>query len=358
MAAVNPPSYLQNASHSAKSDRLTIGSLLTPGATPLSVRGGIRGSADGLGMAGRPSVTPDNKVTVRAGTAFVPESSGSGVYVCHNDADTILQVASASPTQSRRDLVVAQVFDGELGGIANRWDLTVVAGTPSSGSPTAPPVPQNSLVLFEVSVPAGGTTAIRAQDITDRRQTTATLGGLIPCTSSTLPTNPQNPMMVWVADQQQLRVWNGTAWRSIQAEDLPNPVRDSTGAVNSTVATTFARLTVRTVVSYTVPKPVWAFVTLAAWMLGGTSTSSRASIALTGATVGPGPSSTVLTAGATSWGEVLFSGEGQYQQGFMSVPVILNQGTTTVEAMGYRYSGSGTAQINYPVLGIVPFRWA
>jgi hypothetical protein len=205
MAEITPPSYLQNGAHSALSDRLTVSGLLQPGGTGLSSRGGVRATSDGNGLAVRAAATANNTVIVGAGTAFVVESDGTGVYVCHNDADKTLTVPAASTTQSRRDLVVAQVRDSTISGANDDWVITTVTGTPSSGTPVAPAVPANALALGDYLVPAGSSTVVTSANINDRRSNVSALGGVMSVLSTALPVNPYRGMTVWCTDTEDMR---------------------------------------------------------------------------------------------------------------------------------------------------------
>src|SRR5206468_8291587 len=141
----------------------------------------------GNGLAVRAAATANNTVIVGAGTAFVVESDGTGVYVCHNDADKTLTVPAASTTQSRRDIVVAQVRDSTISGANDDWVLQVVTGTPSSGTPVAPAVPANALALADYLVPAGSSTVVTSANINDRRVNATALGGVISVLSTSMP---------------------------------------------------------------------------------------------------------------------------------------------------------------------------
>jgi hypothetical protein len=213
MTAIQPPSYLQNGSHSARSDRITMGALWTPGSAPLSVRGGIRASGTGADFA----VTANNTgiVTVGAGTAVIPAVSG-GAYLCHNDAGVGVTAIPAHPTLTRIDLLIARVYDTEAGSAQDQWSFEFVQGV-ASGSPTPPSAPALSVPLAEVRIRPGGSTAVIASDIVDRRGARAVAaGGVIPVTTATLPSSVPVGTPAWAEDIRSLMVYDPTGWRKVR----------------------------------------------------------------------------------------------------------------------------------------------
>lgn len=116
-------------------------------------------------------------VTVANGTAIVPNSGGSGAYrVCAPGANT-LTVAASNPSNPRIDLVCVTVTD--VGTSASYAQIQVITGTPS-GSPVAPSLPSNSVLLATLAV-AAGVTSVTSGNITDNRIYTVGAGGIIPC---------------------------------------------------------------------------------------------------------------------------------------------------------------------------------
>lgn len=360
MAEVVPPSYLQNGAHSALSDRLTVSGLLQPGGIGLTSRGGVKASSDGNGMAVVAASTANNTVIVRAGTAFIPESDGTGVYVAHNDADRVLTVPSASTTQSRRDIVVAQVRDSTISGVNDDWLLTIVQGTPSSGTPVAPAAPGNALTLGEYLVPAGTSTIVTNANITDRRANLTALGGVMSVLSTGMPANPYRGMTVWCWDTEQHATWNGTQWRYSSYYPLPDPAKTFYNGGNTPTATAnvWANLSTRVNMTFTAPKAMWVLLTLGAWMRASAPSDVRASLAVTGATTGPGTGGQLLESGG-NWGEVLLSSTDSVTiQCSNAIPFKLNAGSHTIEVQGFRSAATGAPQINYPAFRVIPMRYA
>lgn len=361
MAVISPPSFLQFGSHSARSDRLTVAAMLQPGATPMVSRGGVRPSGDGSSLKVTAQSTPTNSVQVAAGTAFIPESDGSGVYVAHNDAAVTLTIANASTTQNRKDIVVMQVLDQEVSGSSNLAQLAVITGTSVSGTASPPVAPANSYNLGEINVPASSTTTIANSAITDRRAVAVALGGSLPVLSTALPANPYPGMEVYCSDDDTVRRWNATAsaWRVISVYPLPGPVTVmAPSAVQAITSTTFANLPNRQFVDFTAAKAMYADVRLGAWVSAVSGADVRAGIGLTGATTGPGPGGALVDLSSTgTFGDVLYAPSGQQQQCSVTIPVRLNSGTTRVEVMAYRGNTSAVPAVNYAVLRVVPLRY-
>jgi hypothetical protein len=163
MALRTPPSWLQQGSHPAENDRLSMQAIFATtgivGASSLAV------TANG---------TPNMSVNVAAGYAAIvgTTQSNMGVYLAYNDAVTNLTVTASNPSLPRIDRVVVTVNDAYYTGLLNNVTFTVVAGTPAA-SPTAPATPANSISLATIAVAAGATTIVSG-NITDTRVATTT----------------------------------------------------------------------------------------------------------------------------------------------------------------------------------------
>lgn len=163
MALRTPPSWLQNGSHPAENDRLSMQAIFATtgiiGSSSLSV-----GPNSPVGMS----------VVVASGWAAIvgTTQSNMGVYTVYNDANTTLTITTANPTNPRIDRIVATVQDAFYSGSFNDVIFQVVAGTPA-GSPVAPATPANSISLATVLVGAA-VTQINAGNITDTRVETTT----------------------------------------------------------------------------------------------------------------------------------------------------------------------------------------
>ena len=146
------------------------------------------------------SGTPNMSVDVAAGAAFVlgTNQTYQGTYFVENRATVNKTISAAHPTNGRIDLVVARVRENlyDSGGV-DAWDIYVVTGTPA-GSPVAPAVPDNCLLLATVDVAAAASSILNA-NITSAR-TLARPWNSACCSaclaSWQLPGQPQAPVHV------------------------------------------------------------------------------------------------------------------------------------------------------------------
>jgi hypothetical protein len=163
MALRTPPSWLQNGSHPAENDRLSMQAII-------ATTGIIGTSSLAVTQAG----TPGMAVQVATGWGAIVGNftTNMGVYQFYNDAATQLSVTASNPSNPRIDRVVVTVNDSYHTGATNNVTFTVVAGTPA-GSPTAPATPTNSISLATIAVAAGATSILNA-NITDTRVSVTT----------------------------------------------------------------------------------------------------------------------------------------------------------------------------------------
>ena len=163
MALRTPPSWLQNGSHPAENDRLSMQGII-------ATTGIIGSSSLAVTQAGTPAMA----VQVAAGWGAVvgDYTTNMGVYQFYNDAATQLTVTTANPSNPRIDRVVVTILDAFYTGASNTVIFQVIAGTPA-GSPTAPATPQNSISLATIAVAAGATSITNA-NITDTRVSVTT----------------------------------------------------------------------------------------------------------------------------------------------------------------------------------------
>jgi hypothetical protein len=158
MTLRTPPSWLQNGSHPAENDRLSTQALY---ATT-----GIIGSSS---LAVTQNSPAGMSVIVASGWSAIvgTTQANMGAYVVFNDANNVLTVTTANPTNPRIDRVVVTVQDAYYTGAFNDVIFQVIAGTPA-GSPVAPATPANSISLATIAVGAGVTSILNA-NITDTR---------------------------------------------------------------------------------------------------------------------------------------------------------------------------------------------
>ena len=175
MALRTPPSWLQQGSHPAENDRLTMQAIF-------NTTGIIGSTSLAVTAQGSPNMTVN--VALGWGAIVGTTQSNMGVYTFYNDATTVLTITTANPTNPRIDRIVATVNDAYYSGATNNVTFTVIAGTPA-GSPTAPATPANSISLATIAV-AAGATSITSGNITDTRVATTT--SLVDTSSFVTPT--------------------------------------------------------------------------------------------------------------------------------------------------------------------------
>lgn len=197
MAEINPPAWMQAGSYPARTDRLTITSLLGyPGflvdeSTPMRIRQGVKPSYQQQQLKVRAAPTPNMTVIVSGGFVWIDahDAGGAGTYVCVNDADRTLNVATAGGAgQYRKDCVVASVYDQETAGSVSEWRLEIIQGTyaASAGAAVRPSLPSNCQILADVAI-GPNQTSVSAANIGDVRQFAVAAGGVLPVSSSNAP---------------------------------------------------------------------------------------------------------------------------------------------------------------------------
>ena len=163
MALRTPPSWLQNGSHPAENDRLSMQALwATTGIVSTTSLAVTQNSPTGM------------SVLVAQGWCVIVGNyqTNMGVYTVYNDASNTLTIATADPTNPRIDRVVVTVQDSYYTGSADDVIFQVLTGTPAA-SPVAPATPTNSISLATISVGAGVGNITNA-NITDTRVLTTT----------------------------------------------------------------------------------------------------------------------------------------------------------------------------------------
>lgn len=178
MALRTPPSWLQNGSHPAENDRLSMQALY---ATT-----GIIGTSS---LAVTQNGTPNMSVNIASGWAAILGTfqANMGVYTAYNDATVNAAIATANPTLPRIDLVCLTVSDSFYSGATNTVAVNVVTGT-AAASPAVPATPTNSIALAQVAVAAAATSIITA-NITDVRVNVTTNLPVVTLTGTQTLTN-------------------------------------------------------------------------------------------------------------------------------------------------------------------------
>jgi hypothetical protein len=159
-------------------------------------------------------------VNIGSGACAIPgtEAVTQGTYFVYNDGTVNKTISASSPTQPRKDAIIAQVLDSEYSGASNLWQLAVITGTPS-GSPVLPTLPVNSFLLAEVNVLAAAT-QITTANITNRQVYANGLGGVLPCSSTTRPSLSLTPrgQTIWEIDTGKMLANSGSFWGLIMVD--------------------------------------------------------------------------------------------------------------------------------------------
>lgn len=204
MTELNPPAFMQNRTdHSAEITRsFSSGLILAEG---IVNDNDFTVAAQGGNM----------NITVAGGQAYIKGDDGvsQGYYsVIANTTPVVLTIGAASPTQARKDIVIARVYDAFYTGAQNLWKFEVVPGTAGSG--VDPNLPNNAIKLASINV-AANATSISGANITSTRTKYIPAGGSITCLSTLRPESPYVGMTITETDTGIMRQWTGTKWRWI-----------------------------------------------------------------------------------------------------------------------------------------------
>ncbi|MFJ8144692.1 hypothetical protein ACIQ6R_06405 [Streptomyces sp. NPDC096048] len=220
MALINPPIWLQAGSYPARSDRLAIAALMSyPGfqvdeATPLRIRQGIKPSYQNAQLKVRAAPTPNMSVIVSGGFAFIDQhdTGGTGTYIVCNDADVIRTVQpSGGAGQYRKDTVVVSVYDQEYAGDISEARIEVIQGpyAATSGATVRGTLPPNAQILADITV-GPSQASIGNNHISDVRNYTVGLGGIVPVTSNIQPPRPHPGQVFYQSDGDRFVYGDGS----------------------------------------------------------------------------------------------------------------------------------------------------
>lgn len=260
VALVQPPTWLQNGSYSARMDRNLVDLFFTEGVL-----------APGAGDFEVVETSPlSNSVAIGPGRAVITgdDEANQGKYLCVNETTLNLPLAAAPVADSRIDLIYLRVNDPVAGGPAgNNATIEVLAGTPSV-TPVAPATPTTAIPLAEILRTVGDTfvdnsmitdvrTPASGQTFTVRSNfeilTTAQRLALTPyagqsvfdsddaivytydgsdwvamgvpavTTTERNALTPYTGLIVYNTTTLQLEFWNGTSWEAVNAP-VPDPI--------------------------------------------------------------------------------------------------------------------------------------
>ncbi|WP_037912343.1 hypothetical protein [Actinacidiphila yeochonensis] len=207
--------WLLTNGQTAEDTRLTqLGATLP--ADPLTVRSGILpGSATGSAIVAAFGLTSQSgmSATVGPGRAVIQGTAAQGAYPVTLSDATPVTIADNTSQYARIDLVCLRVYDASYAGEQTTADLEVIQGTPSA-VPVVPAIPELTLPLYEVRVPAGASAGGGGVDWTtqvlDLRATTVATGGVLPAYGNT--TVPGAYPGQYRGLGNVLQRWDGTAW--------------------------------------------------------------------------------------------------------------------------------------------------
>jgi hypothetical protein len=207
VAVVNPPSWLQAGTYTAKADRLGISGLLSqPGVT------------SSTSMQVTQTLTPSMSILVTAGSCYIKNTFGlyQGYYSVTNDATVTIALNASHPNFGRIDLVVCHVYDGSYSGSSNYADIEVIPGDPSP-APAAPTLPDNAIILATITVPALSSSVINSRISTANRQFARLEQSIVDATrvvtSTTRPATPYISQKIYETDTEAERTYTANGWR-------------------------------------------------------------------------------------------------------------------------------------------------
>ncbi|OXM53780.1 hypothetical protein CFP71_21450 [Amycolatopsis thailandensis] len=163
--------------------RLALDSVLMPrpNLSFIDYRSGVMASGDTGGVGGSSHMAMRVKpassglaVTVEMGNAVINTPS-MGAYMCALDSVKTLNLAAASSTTNRIDLVIARVYDDLNPAIASasgvrKFVVEVWQGDPATGTPSVPtPTPTSGWTPLAAVTVSKGVTALATADIKDMR---------------------------------------------------------------------------------------------------------------------------------------------------------------------------------------------
>jgi hypothetical protein len=165
----------------------------------------------GLWLAGTAGTM---SATVGAGRAVIQSTVARGAYPVTVTEPVPVTFADGDPQYGRIDLVVLRIYDHDHDG-SGRYEAAVeIVQGKAAAQPVAPTVPDASLVLFTVAVPAGRSAGNGGIDWdnarVDLRPTTVAVGGILPTRSD--DTAPGGYPGHYRDVNDTLQRWNGTAW--------------------------------------------------------------------------------------------------------------------------------------------------
>ncbi|MGP3687366.1 hypothetical protein ACTVZO_22135 [Streptomyces sp. IBSNAI002] len=191
----------------------------------LTTRDGLIAGGAGLVATGVSAM----QVQISTGRAVIQGTTAQGSYPVAVTAPVTLNVPDGHAQHPRIDAVAIRLYDALYDtSQQTAVQLEIVTGTPSA-TPSAPSLPNSSIRLWEIAVPAGtsaGTGGISwASALTDRRRYTSSYGGILPRGYSLSFSGGYAGQ--YRDNGAELERWSGTEWepviKPIQWQALPLP---------------------------------------------------------------------------------------------------------------------------------------
>ena len=198
------------------SDHRVLEGSFVQNAGSLQVRGGLLPSPS----AGELSTVSAMVAAVAALKCVIPNSISStlGPYVLVSDAAVNITFDPGEASVARVDRIIARAYDDTNDGSGQtKGDVYYLKGQ-ASGAATA--MPNNAILLYEVTVPAGASAGGGGIDFntatTDRRFYTSAAGGIIPIANATDMSginSPYDGMAIYRTDLDTLYIYDGTNFK-------------------------------------------------------------------------------------------------------------------------------------------------
>lgn len=195
--------------------RVLNGSMLQPAGT-IAARSGV---LPGLGSGALSTVSAmvarvaPVKVLIANGV-----SAALGPYLLVSDANVDITFDAGEAAVPRVDRIIARAYDNTNDGSGSTTGSVYYLKGQASGSATA--LPTNSVLLYEMTVPAGassGTGGINFANAVDKRVYTVAQGGIIPVANNTdmaAISSPHEGMAVYRMDIDVLYIYDGTNFKA------------------------------------------------------------------------------------------------------------------------------------------------
>lgn len=222
--------------------RILNGTLVTSSGG-LDVRGGVFPGSSGDG-----ALSTVSAMVARVGPLRCIISNtislALGPYLLVSDANTDITFDNGEASVSRVDRIIARAYDDANDASGDTKGIIEYLKGQASGAATT--LPNNSLLLYEMTVPAGasaGGGGINFANAVDKRVYTAAAGGIYPVASSTdmsAIASPYEGMSIYRTDLDVIYVYDGTNFKPRGQASVASSgnLNDITNAWNGFLATT------------------------------------------------------------------------------------------------------------------------